>query len=99
MFSDRSIRNPWVSQKFIPTSERVHQRAVSNSNSSKSALPEHVCKTSHNTAWDDSRIITTNNHYDQRLCLEAWHINVSPCAVNRDDRSYLPQEYLHLVGR
>ena len=22
-----------------------------------------------------------------------------PCALNRDDGSYLPQEYLHLVGR
>ena len=42
---------------------------------------------------------TTNNRYGQRLCLEAWHINASPCALNRDDGSHLPQEYLHLVGR
>ena len=41
----------------------------------------------------------TNNRYGQRLCLEAWHINASPCALNRDDGSNLPQEYLHLVGR
>ena len=65
----------------------------------KSALAEHVCETSHNIAWEDSRIITTNNRYGQRLCLEAWHINASPCALNRDDGSHLPQEYLHLVGR
>ena len=45
-------------------------------------------------------LVTTNNRYGQRLCLEAWHINASPCALNREDRiSYLPQEYLHLVGR
>ena len=50
-------------------------------------------------AWEDSRIITTNNRYGQRLCLEAWYINASPCALNRDDGSHLPQEYLHLVGR
>ena len=75
---------------------KEHQKAVSNFNSSKSALAEHVCETSHNIAWEDSRIITTNN---QRLCLEAWHINASPCALNRDDGSHLPQEYLHLVGR
>ena len=55
-----------------------------------------MCETSHNIAWDDSRIITTNNRYDQRL--EAWHINASLCALNRDDGSYLPQEYLHLVA-
>ena len=28
--------------------------------------------------------------------LEAWHINASPWALNRDDGSCLPQEYLHL---
>ena len=49
------------------------ERAVSNFNSSKSALAEHVCETSHNIAWEDSRIITTNNRYGQMLCLEAWH--------------------------
>ena len=42
---------------------------------------------------------TTDNRYGQRLCLEAWHINASSCALNRDDGSYLPQEYLHLVGK
>ena len=73
-----------------------HQRAVSNSNGSKSAL---ACETSHDIAWDDSRIITTNNRCGQWLCLEAWHINASPCVLNRDDGSYLPQEYLHLAGR
>ena len=78
---------------------KEHQRAVSNFNSSKSALAEHVCETSHDIAWEDSRIITTNNRYGQRLCLEAWPINASPCALNRDDGSHLPQEYLHLVGR
>ena len=78
---------------------KEHQRAVSNFNSSKSALAEHVCETSNNIAWEDSRIITTNNRYGRRLCLEAWHINASPCALNRGDRSHLPQEYLHLVGR
>ena len=78
---------------------KEHQRAVSNFNSSKSALAEHVCETSHNIAWEDSTIITTNNRYGHRLCLEAWHINASPCALNRDDGSHLPQEYLHLVGK
>ena len=77
---------------------KEHQKAVSNLYSSKSALA-HVCKTSHKIAWEDSKIITTNNRYGQRLSLEAWHINASSCALNRDDGSYLPQEYLHLVGK
>ena len=58
-----------------------------------------ICVKQVNNAWDDSRIINTNNRYGQRLCLEARHINASPCALNKDDGSYLPQEYLHLVGR
>ena len=78
VFSDQSECDHWVSQKYIPTSERVHQRAVSNPNSSKSALAEHTCKTSHNTALDDSRIITSNNRYGQQLCLDAWYINKKP---------------------
>ena len=32
---------------------KEHQKAVSNLYSSKSALAEHVCKTSHKTAWED----------------------------------------------
>ena len=44
-------------------------------------------------------VITTNNRYGQRRCLEAWHINMNQHALNRDDGSYLPQEYLHLVGK
>ena len=46
---------------------KEHQQAVPNSNSSKSALARHVCETSHNIAWDDSRITATNNRYGQRL--------------------------------
>ena len=40
------------------TSLKEHQKVVSNLYSSKSALAEHVCKTSH-------KIITTNNRYGQ----------------------------------
>ena len=56
-------------------------------------LVSHTC-----SAKADFELSTTNNRYGQRLCLEAWHINASPCALNRDDGSHLPQEYLHLVG-
>ena len=40
-------------------------------------LTEHVCDTKHEIAWENSKVITTNNRYGQRLCLEAWHINMS----------------------
>ena len=30
---------------------------------------------------------------------KAWHINMSNHALNRDDGAYLPEEYMHLIGR
>jgi hypothetical protein len=36
---------------------------------------------------------------ERRPCLEAWHINMSNHALNRDDGAYLPEEYMHLIGR
>ena len=50
---------------------KENQGAVSNFNCLKSTLAENVRETSHNIACEDSRIITTNNRYGQRLCLEA----------------------------
>ena len=98
----------WWLQERISGSERrqfctrlkEHESpAVSYLYSSKSALAKQVCQTCHKIAWEDSRIITTDNcyMYRQRLWLETWHINTSSCALNRHDCSYLPQEYLHLV--
>ena len=63
------------------------------------ALAEHVCYTKHEIAWENSKVITTNNRYGQRLWLEVWHINMSNHALNRDDGAYLPEEYIHLIGR
>ena len=31
----------------------------------------------HEIVWENSKVITTNNRYGQRPCLEAWHINMS----------------------
>ncbi len=72
---------------------------VSHTCSAKADFPLHVCDTKHAIAWENSKIITTNHRYGQRRCLEAWHINMNQHALNRDDGSYLPQEYLHLVGK
>jgi hypothetical protein len=30
---------------------------------------------------------------------DAWHINMSNLALNRDDGAYLPEEYMHPIGR
>ena len=49
--------------------------------------------------WDNSKIITTNRRYHQRLCLDAWHINSAHAPLNRDDGGLLPDAYLHLVRK
>jgi hypothetical protein len=89
----------WLRERVFGTQLKEHQKAVSTLDKGNSALAEHVCYTKHKIAWENSKVITTNNHYGQRLCLEAWHINMSNHALNRDDSAYLPEEYMHLIGR
>jgi hypothetical protein len=78
---------------------KEHQKAASTLDKGKSALAVHVCYTKHKIAWENSKVLTTNNCYGQRLYLEAWYINMSNHALNRDNDAYLPEEYIHLIGR
>ena len=48
---------------------KEHQKAVSTLSKGKSALAEHVCDTKHEIAWENSKVITKNNRFGQRLCL------------------------------
>ena len=70
------------SKRQFGTRLKEHQKAVSTLDKGKSALAEHVSYTKHEIAWENSKVITTNNRYGQRLCLEAWHINMSNHALN-----------------
>ena len=74
-------------------------KAVALSRKDNSALSEHTCQTNHTIAWNNSKIITTNQRYHQRRCLEAWHINSTHAPLNRDDGGLLPDAYLHLINR
>jgi hypothetical protein len=73
------------SKRQFGTRLKEHQKAVSTLDKGNSALAEHVCYTKHDIGWENSKVITTNNRYGERLCLEAWHINMSNHALNRDD--------------
>ena len=50
---------------------KEHQKAVFFCMKENSALLEHTCPTNYTIEWDKSKIITTNWHYHQYLCLEA----------------------------
>ena len=78
---------------------KKHQKAVFFCKNENSALSEHTCLTNHTIGWDNSKIITTNRRYHQRLCLEAWHVNSAHAPLNRDDGGLLPDAYLHLVRK
>jgi hypothetical protein len=65
------------SKRQFGTRLKKHQKAVSTSDKGKTALAEHACYTKRVIAWENSKVISTNNRYGQRLCLEAWHINMS----------------------
>ena len=77
----------------IATQDCTHDLTFRHSSPSVFIMGNLMIKTLYTCQHD------TNNRYGQRICLEAWHINASFCALNRDDGSYLPQEYLHLVGK
>jgi hypothetical protein len=53
-----------------------------------------------NESMQNHQLIKNERYrHGQRLCLEAWHINMSHHALNRDDGAYLQEEYMHLIGR
>ena len=60
-------------------------------------MPDHACQTNHTIAWDNSKIINTNSHYHQHLCLEAWHFNFTHVPLNPDyDGLHLKSIYISL---
>ena len=65
----------YIGQTSRSVSLKEHQKAVSYCTKENSAMSEHTCLINHTTGWNKSKIITTNSHYHQYLCLEAWHIN------------------------
>ena len=73
-----------ISKRQFGTRLKEHQKAVFFCKKENSALSEHTCLTNHTIGWDNSKIITTNRRYHQRLCLEAWHITSAHAPLNRD---------------
>ncbi len=84
-------------QRKFKTRKGEHKKAVERRQKEKSALADHVIKTNHNIAWDQSTILRTNYNWRQRKILEAWEINCAKDPLNRDDGALLPKEYLHLT--
>ena len=93
--------NEYIGQtkRQFGTRLKEHQKAVFLCKKENSALSEHICLTNHAIGWDNSKIISTNWRYRQRLCLETWHINTAHAPLNRDDGGLLPDAYLHLVRK
>ena len=80
--------NEYIGQtkRQFGTRLKVHQKAVFLCKKENSALSEHTCLTNHTIGWDNSKIITTNRRYHQRLCLEAWHINSTHAHASSEKR-------------
>ena len=68
--------NEYIGQTKAQFGTRLkeHQKAVFFGKKENLALSGHTCLTNNTIGRDNSKIITTNRHYHQRLCLEAWHI-------------------------
>ena len=93
--------NEYIGQtkRQFGTRSKEHQKAVFFVKKENSALSERNCLTNHTIGRYNSKIITTNRCYHQRLCLEAWHMNSAHAPLNRDDGGLLPDAYLHLVKK
>ena len=55
-----------------------HQRAVTDRNTSTSALADHVCSTGHSVEWNKAQIIDSCPHTSKRCLLESWMIQKQP---------------------
>ena len=73
-----------ISKRQFGTRFKEQEKAVFFCKKENSALSEHTCLTNHTIGWDNSKIITTNRRYHQRLCLEAWHIYSAHAPLYRD---------------
>ena len=78
---------------------KEHKSALLAKWITNSALADHNFKTSHEIEWNNASIISCNPHYHQRICLEAWHINSTDYAINRDDGNLFPEAYKHLIKK
>ena len=78
---------------------KEHKSALSAKRITNSALADHSFKTSHEIEWNNASIISCNPHYHQRICLEAWHINSTDYAINRDDGNLFPEAYKDLIKK
>ena len=63
----------------------------------KSTVAEHHKVSGHDIVWDEARILGTCENWRKRRFLEAWQINKTNNAINRDDGLKLPREYLSIV--
>ena len=93
--------NEYIGQtkRQFGTRLKEHQKPVFFCKKENSALSEHTYLTNHTIGWDNSKIITTNRRYHQRLCLEAWYLNSAHAPLNHDDGGLLLDAYLHLVRK
>ena len=88
----RDCDNKYIGQtkRQFGTRLKEQQKAVFLCKKEDSALSEHTCLTKYTIGRDNSKIITTNRRYHQRLCLEAWHINSAHAPLNCDHGGLLP---------
>ena len=85
------------SKRKFKTRIKEHKKAVAQLETHKSALAEHHKVSGHDIAWDEARILGTCDNWRKRRFLEAWQINKTNNAINRDDGLKLPREYLSIV--
>ena len=75
---------------------KEHQRSLTISNLTQSAVAEHTAQQSHDIDWESATVMDVEKQFHWRGILESWYIWSETRAMNRNEGN-LPPVYDHLI--
>ncbi|KAK3741220.1 hypothetical protein QZH41_005673 [Actinostola sp. cb2023] len=87
-------------KRSLDTRRKEHKASVRLAKTDASALAQHANALNHNIAWEDTRVLASENNWVKRRWTEAWFIAINNQALfNRDCGRTLPNTYFPLLHR
>ncbi|KAK3716447.1 hypothetical protein QZH41_007056 [Actinostola sp. cb2023] len=87
-------------KRSLDTRRKEHKASVRLAKTDASALAQHANALNHNIAWEDTRVLASENNWVKRRWTEAWFIARNNQALfNRDCGRTLPNTYFPLLHR
>jgi len=87
-------------KRSLDTRRKEHKASVRLAKTDASALAQHANALNHNIAWEDTRVLASENNWVKRRWTEAWFIARNNQALfNRDCGRTMPNTYFPLLHR